>query len=75
MYPPSLEALLNRLVARGTETEQTLGRRLRNAQSEITESLDEEANLIHFRLLNDDKETAIKEFIATVEGLYEAELK
>lgn len=34
--PPSLDALADRLKKRGTETEETLARRLKAAQDEIT---------------------------------------
>uniref|UniRef100_A0A804RGM7 Guanylate kinase 1 n=1 Tax=Zea mays TaxID=4577 RepID=A0A804RGM7_MAIZE len=53
--PPSFEELEKRLRARGTETEEQIQKRLRNAQAELDQS--NEPGLFHHLLVNDDLET------------------
>ncbi len=57
--PPSLAELEHRLRSRGTDDDETIRRRLRNAREEI-EALEEYDYLI----VNDDLERATEEFIA-----------
>ncbi|CAJ1422779.1 unnamed protein product [Effrenium voratum] len=51
--PPSLDALEKRLRARGTETEEKIQTRLRNAKSEL-EFYEQNADMFNGRLINDD---------------------
>lgn len=51
--PPSIETIANRLKSRGTETEETMNRRIKNATGEI-EQLAEAKNLFKYRIINDD---------------------
>jgi len=53
--PPSFEELEKRLRARGTETEEQIQKRLRNAQAELDQS--NEPGLFDHLLVNDDLET------------------
>ena len=64
VFPPSGRALLNRLATRGTEDEDELVRRLRNAREEMTE-----ASVFDYVVVNDDLERAV----ARVEALVAAE--
>jgi len=53
IMPPSLEALRRRLENRGTDTAQTIARRLKNAEQEISQK-----HMFQYVLVNDDLETA-----------------
>jgi guanylate kinase len=56
ILPPSVEELFRRLKGRGTESEETLRRRLTTALGELTA-----ADAFDFFVVNDDLETAIAE--------------
>ena len=62
--PPSIEALESRLRGRGTETEDKIQVRLRNAKKELA-SVDE-PGLYDYEMINGDLEKAKKEFIGFV---------
>ena len=69
MKTPSLENLEERLIARGTETAETLKRRLTNAQAEL--SFAEGSGLFSKILINDNVDRFLaeaEEYI--VNGLY-----
>ena len=70
--PPSIEELERRLRARGTETEETLATRIRNASREM-----EEAAKLPFtiRIINDDVELAYQQLKLAVEPLLMARRK
>ncbi|MDY2777592.1 MAG: guanylate kinase [Collinsella sp.] len=61
--PPSLEILEQRLVGRGTETEESIALRLSNAEHEL--SL---ADRYDVRLVNDDLDRATDELVSTLEN-------
>lgn len=73
ILPPSLSALKERLILRGTETEASLQVRLANAVTEIQECL-ELSKIIQQRVVNDSLETATENFVSLVEALYLKEL-
>ena len=56
VLPPSMEALEQRLSARGTETEQTIAARLSRARQEIRE-----ADFYQYMIINDDLDRAALE--------------
>lgn len=60
--PPSLDALRQRLEARGEDDEATIARRLRNATAEL-----ERAGEFRFQVVNDDLEIAYREFCGIIE--------
>ncbi len=53
VLPPSMKELKNRLISRGTETEQAVAARLERARQEL-----KEADLYQFMIINDIVETA-----------------
>lgn len=61
VLPPSMEALEQRLFARGTETEQTISARLSRARQEIRE-----ADFYQYMIINDKVETAAEELNAII---------
>lgn len=61
--PPSLDELKYRLSSRGTETEETLSRRLGNAEHELTFQ-----KHYDFTVVNDTLEQAAREFISITLG-------
>lgn len=67
--PPSLESLQERLIARGTESAESLRRRLSNAQAEVEYGLIE--GNFDAVIVNDDLQRAAKELAVTIESLYE----
>ena len=71
--PPSMKILRERLTKRGTEKEEQINTRMKNAIGELSEMLTL-SNMIQFRILNDDLDLANKEFAQVVEALYEKEL-
>ena len=77
IFPPSVEDLEKRLIARGTETEETLKTRVGNASSEIRRGIskDDPDHLIGYRLINSDVENAKKLFVKLFECFYSEELK
>jgi guanylate kinase len=64
IMPPSFEELERRLRARGTETEESILRRLANAKGEM-----EHAGEYGHIIVNDDLARAVQEFISLVRGL------
>ena len=64
IMPPSFEELERRLRARGTETEESILRRLANAKGEMAHA-DEYDHII----VNDDLSRAVKEFTGLILGL------
>ena len=64
IMPPSFEELERRLRSRGTETEESILRRLANAKGEM----DHASEYGHI-IVNDDLERAVQEFISLVRSL------
>ena len=64
IMPPSFEELERRLRARGTETEESILRRLANAKGEM-----DHAHEYGHIIVNDDLDRAVQEFISLVRGL------
>jgi guanylate kinase len=64
LLPPDPGVLVGRLKARGTETDQELARRLRNAIAEV-----QSVGLYHYVVVNDDLERAV----TAVSGIVDAE--
>jgi guanylate kinase len=60
--PPSLEALRERLEARGEDDEATIARRLRNADAELAR-----AGEYRYHVVNDDLEIAYRELCGIIE--------
>lgn len=71
--PPSVITLEDRIRRRGKDSEEQIATRLRNANGEIQQCI-EESDMIHNRIVNHDLEVATKQFIGVVEGLYVNEL-
>jgi guanylate kinase len=61
IMPPSLQVLRERLERRGTDSEETIEKRMGNAAEEISHK-----NLYRHVIINDQLETAIDEFIEIV---------
>ena len=61
--PKSLDVLKARLQGRGTETEEAMQRRLATATEELRY-----AHEFDYRIVNDDLDTAVREFIAILGG-------
>ena len=59
--PPSLDALRERLTARGTETREELEKRMAQASSEIAQS-----DFYRYRIINDDLDVAYEELVAVM---------
>lgn len=57
LLPPSREELTNRLTGRGTDSEESIAKRLANAQGEIAQ-----AGFFDYWIVNDDLEKAYQEF-------------
>lgn len=72
--PPSFKILKERLLFRGTETEESLKIRMKNAITETQECL-ELSKVIQHRVINDNLEVASQSFINIVEALYLKELE
>lgn len=70
IMPPSLETLRNRLVLRGTDSEEVVERRLQNAQKEM-----ERKDLYRHIIVNDRLSAAIEELISIVENYRTAQKK
>jgi len=64
IMPPSFEELERRLRARGTETEESILRRLANAKGEM-----EHAHEYDHIIVNDDLDRAVQEFTSLILGL------
>lgn len=67
--PPSLETLQERLIARGTESAESLQRRLANAKAEVDYGL--EPGNFDAIIVNDDLLRAARELADTIQSLYE----
>ena len=61
IMPPSMKELRNRLEKRGTDTPDAIDARIRRAQQEI-----EEADFYDYLIINQDAETAAREFSAII---------
>jgi len=70
-----MDVLKSRLINRGTESEESLKIRLKNAVDEIEFCLKNENSLVGYKIINNDIEIAKKLFISIIEGLYFQELK
>ena len=64
--PPSIEALENRLKNRGTETEETLRKRIERAEFELGF-----ASKFDFAIINDNLERACKDAVEAITGFLE----
>ena len=63
ILPPSLEVLRKRLIARGTDSEEELGVRLRNAPEEL-----KAYKTFDYVIINDDVEQAAAKLMAIIEA-------
>ena len=61
VIPPSIEVLLQRLRARGTESEEVIARRITQAKTECTYM-----DRYEYIVINDDLDTAVKEMYAMI---------
>jgi guanylate kinase len=69
---PSLEVLRQRLTGRGTDSEETINKRMKNAVGE----LEHVARLgFYHRIMNDELETCFVEVCGLIEKTYHIELK
>ncbi|GMT26756.1 hypothetical protein PFISCL1PPCAC_18053, partial [Pristionchus fissidentatus] len=59
---PSVDELEKRLRARGTETEETLQKRLKHAREDM-EEIAKDKSLFDYEIVNDDLDSAYKQFI------------
>lgn len=66
--PPSIDALKDRLLGRGTETPETLERRFTNAKAELDYGM--EPGNFDAIVVNDDLDKACAEFEKVVESMY-----
>jgi guanylate kinase len=66
IVPPSLEVLAQRLRGRGTDSDETIALRLKNAVDEL--AFAKEQGKYEFTVINDDFETAVDELAGIVEG-------
>lgn len=66
MDPPSINVLKDRLLKRGTETEVQIERRLNVAKQEMEEA-HKQQRLFTYRLVNEDFDQAVREFMLIVE--------
>ena len=73
ILPPSIDNLRQRLLGRGTETEETLRTRLGNAQSEM-DIIMGKGDIFQYRIINDDVDEAAKVLSNVVSALYSTEL-
>ncbi|QJB54965.1 guanylate kinase [Pseudodesulfovibrio sp. zrk46] len=71
LLPPSREELTRRLVGRGTDSEESIAKRLANAQGEIAQ-----ADFFDYWIVNEDLEQAYQEFRAVfMAGALKPELR
>jgi guanylate kinase len=61
VMPPSIDELRNRLIARGTETPESIAKRVGKAEEEITHAKD-----FDFIVVNDKLENAVQEAMGLV---------
>jgi guanylate kinase len=66
--PPSMDLLEQRLIGRGTEDEESLRRRTKNAREEVEYGL--QKGNFDYVLVNDDLDKACAEFEAAVKAMY-----
>uniref|UniRef100_A0A915Q2P0 guanylate kinase n=1 Tax=Setaria digitata TaxID=48799 RepID=A0A915Q2P0_9BILA len=64
---PNLEILKERLLARNTETEESLKKRMKHAEEDL-KAVDAEPDLFDFVIINDDFERAYNSFLKAIEG-------
>ncbi|MBN2028978.1 guanylate kinase [bacterium] len=62
LLPPSMDILKKRLIDRGTETEESIEKRFKDAMKEI-----EMADAYDFQIINDRLEDTIKELVAIIQ--------
>uniref|UniRef100_A0A7E4VGE4 guanylate kinase n=1 Tax=Panagrellus redivivus TaxID=6233 RepID=A0A7E4VGE4_PANRE len=62
---PTIESLRNRLVARATETPETLERRLKHAEEDL-EAVKQDPTLFDYVIINDNLETAYQDFLKAI---------
>jgi guanylate kinase len=62
IQPPSLEVLQQRLLARGTDSAESIAVRLQNAEKEMAQQ-----NLYHHVIVNDELSKAVSELISIIE--------
>lgn len=67
--PPSMDLLEQRLIGRGTESEESLKTRTQNAREELEFGLKD--GVFDVVVVNDDLEKAVKEFGSAVKDLYD----
>ncbi len=65
--PPSMDELKNRLANRGTESEESLQKRLKNAKHELTFK-----NQYDFVIVNDQLDSAVEEFVRIITRSFSA---
>ena len=70
--PPSVASLKERLLKRGTETEETLNKRLANASGELVEGWSRR-KVFNYRIVNSDLAISKMTFETLVEALYHSE--
>ena len=70
----SIETLQDRMVARGTDSTQTIEKRMHNAKSEI-ETLITNINTFKFRIINQDLEMSKQTVQLLISALYSEELE
>ena len=72
IFPPSIEELEDRLIARGTETQNSLRIRMSEAKNEVNIALEDiaDGSIIGYRLVNEDLEQCTDGFIKIMEALY-----
>jgi guanylate kinase len=63
IYPPSIDALRRRLLARGTDSAEVVERRLRNAPGELAQYREYD-----YLVMNDDLELAVSRLVAIVDA-------
>lgn len=73
LLPPCVETLKQRLKIRGTETEQSLMTRVKNADAELKEIF-EKKDMFQFRVINNKLELASNTLQTLVLALYQQEL-
>lgn len=70
ILPPSMEILEKRLRGRGTDSDEVIATRLKNAVEE--NSFSEEKGKYEYKIVNDDLEVAVKETVQLVQKIIES---
>lgn len=68
VFPPSFEALAERLKGRGSETEETMNTRLNTAKKEL--EIMESADYVDVKIYNDDFDKAYTQLVKELTRLY-----